>query len=389
MRRYRIAYLAAFLIAAVAFVGTNSAAALLAVVALAVLFAANMLLGFLSGKTELGFGVRPLCEVGQPLVLSIEAFRPVPLPTGRIELTFSCRNCMLGEERPLAAVLEATAKRRARFELPLDTASCGHVELSLQDAFSYDPLGLVKRRLSGTFSGSCTVYPRMADLVATLGRSPQASFFGSMYDLRRRGRDQSEVFDIRDYRESDSLRTIHWKLSSKVDRLVVREASHPSSYDILLLLDRGAYDRDGFRTQDALTTALLELASSVSLALCRQNLGHTVAFLSDDRMASSPVDSPASFEDALDALLGMPMPKAPGIDAKLFLQYRREQSFTKVVLVTSLIDQQTFSLIGKLADLSVLYLAPETGQTLEEQGEYTITSIPLSTLGERVRNVAI
>ena len=43
------------------------------------------------------------------------------------------------------------------------------------------------------------------------------------YSGSRPGDDPGETFDIREYREGDSIRQIHWKLTGKMDRLIIRE----------------------------------------------------------------------------------------------------------------------------------------------------------------------
>ncbi len=66
----------------------------------------------------------------------------------------------------------------------------------------------------------------------------------------------SETFDIREYRPPTPA-SIHWKLSSKMDKLMVREASHPSNYDVFVLVDLGrAAEGGGVRPADVLAAAL-------------------------------------------------------------------------------------------------------------------------------------
>ena len=47
----------------------------------------------------------------------------------------------------------------------------------------------------------------------------------------------SEEHELRDYRPGDHLRDMHWKLSVKTDRLIVREAQEPVREMTLLTLD--------------------------------------------------------------------------------------------------------------------------------------------------------
>lgn len=55
----------------------------------------------------------------------------------------------------------------------------------------------------------------------------------------RKGNDLSEIFDIREYVPGDDIRSIHWKLSSKTDTLILKEASDPSHYNVVILPDFG------------------------------------------------------------------------------------------------------------------------------------------------------
>ena len=54
----------------------------------------------------------------------------------------------------------------------------------------------------------------------------------------------SEIHDLREYRPGDSLHEIHWKLSAKSDKLIVREAEEPDLGLIVL-----SFDFSGTRTQ--------------------------------------------------------------------------------------------------------------------------------------------
>lgn len=47
----------------------------------------------------------------------------------------------------------------------------------------------------------------------------------------------SEIHELRDYRPGDSLRQVHWKLTAKTDRPIVREPQVPVRRDVVLTLD--------------------------------------------------------------------------------------------------------------------------------------------------------
>ena len=61
---------------------------------------------------------------------------------------------------------------------------------------------------------------------------------GSVYDPGRRGTDRTETFQVRDYAPGDSLRQVHWKLSGKTGRLVVRDPARPVDHRLTVLVLR-------------------------------------------------------------------------------------------------------------------------------------------------------
>ena len=373
------------------FVGTNDPRALALAALLALTGAACTAFGALMARSaKLGVEAKPACRAGQPLAMTLEARRGALLPSGRITLDLAFRNLMLDEERVVPIILRAGTTRTTRFVLPVDTRACGRVEVCARAVRAFDPLGLTSRAMPCALRATYTVYPQMVDLTVPLERAPRATFSGSSYDLHRRGQDISEPFDIRDYRESDAPHAIHWKLSAKVDKLVVREASHPSNYDILVLVDRARFTGPkGPRVSDELMSAILSMAVSASYDLCRQNLGHNVAVSTGERIVDAMVDSVASFDRMLDFLVCAPVPDAFGKDVSLFDRYRRERSFTKTVLITGDPDQDAFAEMALVTDLSVVLLVEDGAEAVEERADYVVTSVPVDALDARVRSVAI
>lgn len=390
MIRRRIAYGLAFFFAIVAFIGTNSPVAHAAVVTLVLLLVSSIATCMVAAsRIGLSFQVPASCEVGSDLALAIKVRKQRLMPMGGIECKVTCHNILMHKTETIMVELGAMDKTFARFDLPLKSDECGRIELEVEAAYVFDPLGLYRRRINCRYASSYAVYPHVLDLVVPLERSPHASFAGMVYDTRRRGQDMSEPFDIRDYRTSDPLRAIHWKLSSKFDRLLVREASHPSSYEVLLLVDAGLYNLQGDLESTKTMTAVLDLAASLSYELCRQGLGHNVAFVGEESLSDCMVDSAASFEEMLDIMVGTPLPHSNGVNAAMFEIYRRERSFTKTVLVTCSADEALFTQIGASTDLSVVHITTTHVKAVEETPSFSLTSIPIEDVATHVKSVVI
>ena len=78
-----------------------------------------------------------------------------------------------------------------------------------------------------------------------------------------------KFFDIRPFRSGDRLRKIHWKLSSKLDELMVKEFSLPTDSSVLLLIELMAPDV-------AALDAVVETLASFSQFLLENEINHHV-----------------------------------------------------------------------------------------------------------------
>lgn len=57
------------------------------------------------------------------------------------------------------------------------------------------------------------------------------------YAMNKQGDDPGEIFGIREYRPGDKVKAIHWKLSAKMEGIVIRELGLPVENKVLLILD--------------------------------------------------------------------------------------------------------------------------------------------------------
>ena len=104
---------------------------------------------------------------------------------------------------------------------------CGCVEASIEEAYISDPLGIFGRKRTSTACGSTDILPseRAAAADSRIFSSFNSESF--KYSKYRKGNDPGEIQGIRDYRIGDSPKTIHWKLSGKMDDIMVRGAGLP------------------------------------------------------------------------------------------------------------------------------------------------------------------
>ena len=79
--------------------------------------------------------------------------------------------------------------------------------------------------------------------------------------------------DLRNYNEGDDIRSINWKLSSKMDELIVRQPSDPTRYNVALMPDIGFRGDSRNISHSDLNTAV-----ALGAALCEQFIKNSTAF---------------------------------------------------------------------------------------------------------------
>lgn len=224
---------------------------------------------------------------GSEAALSIHFKCASFLPVSRVNLRIQVENRYDGEVKKLkysyAGVLSSTGC------VPLPTALCGMLHCSVTRLECRDLLGLIAIRRRCTAKAVCTVLPKPVqpdkcpDIDACLETNVQLKpKYGGGY---------SEEHELREYRPGDTVNTIHWKLSSKTDEVIVREALEAANDQVFLVLSRpGENDRG------------LECLYWLSLQLCQREIPHVIV---SDRLY--PVSNETECTAALTGILSAPL----------------------------------------------------------------------------------
>lgn len=222
---------------------------------------------------------------------------PGLLPLARLALRTEEKNLLTGHiQRRRLSMSGVAGKRPADLSAP--TGHCGVLELRADKIRVYDYLGLFSRHVPSPPPARMQCSPIPADTPPPL--LPEGLGLPAPYGAVRRG--PGEDYDLRDYRPGDPMRAVHWKLSSKWDKLIVRERADAALPLPLLTLDRlgspGELDR------------LLDKLLGLSRALLSIQRPHAVLWLErDGRPQLRPVSDEKELQDCLAALLGSPAPR--------------------------------------------------------------------------------
>ena len=114
----------------------------------------------------------------------------------------------------------------------------GLYEIGVHEIYISDPLRLFKLRMDIDNFSNVTVYPRRLEFDRETESA--VSDVPSPYVRALDSRDKSEVSNIREYRMGDSLKSIHWKLSSKSEELQVKDYNTNDDRHTYIFVDLAA-----------------------------------------------------------------------------------------------------------------------------------------------------
>ena len=189
-------------------------------------------------------------------------------------------------------------------KIPLETDHCGAYSYKLSKLKVYDLLGF--------FHFDQNINKDIELLVKPSPEMP--GYMPDMYGfkakkLRKSSKPNSEIYDIRDYQLGDPVKTIHWKMSAKKDKYLVKEP----------LEEYGGYSRVILKMTDDRDE--LDLHLGQILFTSKFFIDHEVAHIirvipPDSREVAFSIESNIDLERALHTILHMRIPEEASEDKR-------------------------------------------------------------------------
>lgn len=179
--------------------------------------------------------------------------------------------CDAFTQQPYAYVLHVAAGLTTSVSVPLLPKRRGMHELNCHQISTSFPFGFVKRAIECKQKETIIVFPAIAQVnPAILLLCHSAVDSGARMRPRKGGSD--EFFGVKEYREGENPRLIHWRLSARAGDLVVKEMTRVAPPCLLIVVDNYRAT-GGEEARDELEKALSMAASLASMAL---GLGYPV-----------------------------------------------------------------------------------------------------------------
>ena len=239
----------------------------------------------------------------------------------------------------------------------------GKVDLKIKDVFS-----VIELKKNIDIKKYVKVYPKVYEMMSLI--SGGKDIFRDSIDFKGNNEDQFTVKDVRKYRQGDSLKRIHWKLSARYGELYVKNFESISGEEAVIFVDlnKKNNDYDAFGIYEE---KVIDIAVSIINMMRKKDI-QTKVYVNSKVPREFNILCKEDFNSLLEYFVSQQS------DGELdFLEYLQENYYkihrvNKIVAITCRIDEKVVSnIIGiKNAGYSIaLYhsLEEKKDMVLEEE----------------------
>lgn len=314
-----------------------------------------MLLSNLIVRKRIGasMSIQPSCEKGECCECMVELINRSVMPVLRAQLEVEARNSLTGEKETLNRICFIPACGKGTVEFRFKSLHCGQIAMSASKLHLADCFGVVSvdAPISAPINAAVnavqriTVLPETSEIPAISNSLTLITADNDSYAEGIRGDDYSEVLLLRDYAPGDSLKQIHWKLSGKLDRLIVREASMPVQRSLLICMDNPTDC-----TSDE-SDAIAEIAASVLRALSDAGIVFSIARPEENGCGFMEIEEAAELTKAVEWLMGCPRCDGAYLD---YAEHSGEVGYTRIIWCGKCFDEEAKAFCGSAEVIPLL-----------------------------------
>ena len=306
-------------------------------------------------------------QEGKENFFTIDVFAAKKIRTaGYLMITVCEKNEMFGRtwERKLLLWLKG---EKNHYKIPLACRLCGEIRLTCKEIWVRDLLKLFQVRANPFGEIRTVIYPRKVNLQVELSQDTIGAPKSEGMMQNRKGNDLSEIYDIREYVPGDDIRSIHWKLSSKTENLILREASDPSHYNVVLLPDFGQDFMKEEQSENVINAAVA-VGASIGQRLIEKRVAFCMALPSVSGLQICEIKDRRELQRILALWLVCPVAPKSGDGLQCFMMERLEQYFTRLLILTAGEYRQNLSGLDERIGITVLHISAAAGYVNAESG---------------------
>ena len=231
-------------------------------------------------KVDISIHTKEAVFKNESMSILIELMNRSFLPVVKAEANVRLMNSFTGEVNEQSIVFSLPSKRRENIRMHLLSEYSGKLHVTVESIIFYDLLGIFSYRKKINEATSYYILPTVYDV--TVSVRDEASFLNEDFDhfINKIGIGR-EYFNLKEYTPGDNIKEIHWKLSSKLDEIVVKENSETVSESFLILFETSYLEEKRIITPK-LIDAMLEVYLGITKLLIEHEKIVSIGWLGKD-----------------------------------------------------------------------------------------------------------
>ena len=193
-----------------------------------------------------------------------------------------------------------------------------------------------------------TVFPDYTELENPVMNYSEMGLETDVYSKTKKGDDPSEIFDIHEYVEGDKISRIHWKLTAKQDKTMVKDYSLPVANSVLIAVDLDIPLKNGGADLPDCYDLIMECAASVSMRLLENQCPHRTVWF-DPKMQTAEHEMIGDIEDytlMISRLLETPL-GGESIVYRLAAEDERVK-YGHILIITASLDEKKSAVLPQI-----------------------------------------
>ena len=293
-------------------------------------------------------------------------------PVSGAVLYLTCRNNLTGKENDIKTFVAIGNKNANRISFSVSDMNAGRISVILNKMKVCDFLGLFSLSKNINNEKSGLIYPEIYEVKIDMEHQTEINGDGEHYSQTKKGQDVNDIFALREYIPGDEIRRIHWKLSAKQSKFIVRDFGLSLNYLIFLLLE---VFNDKNQNSDKVLDACMVTFISISQSLIEKGICHNIAWYdsASERLVVKEIESVDALEAYLPDLLSIQSYDEDTAALRFYEEgnYRNIQSV--LYYVTTRLNPEEIAKRALYQTVKTIYAAEEIKDITDDSNIITVT----------------
>lgn len=173
----------------------------------------------------------------QALELLLTLQNPTAYPFTRTKMSIRLQHNFISNDYIHEYPISLTPGKSVTCQVPVSFGICGCYRAQGVCLESSDFGGFVSKKRPIQLQAEVIILPQLLPLKEEMEQLHAGDQLEEVVEEHEIGQDPNEILNVREYRQGDRLQTIHWKLSAKEQRLMIKEFARISGNAFQLFVD--------------------------------------------------------------------------------------------------------------------------------------------------------